>query len=74
MIFNTKHKKLSIFILLIFILLISMFLSILLGSVRLEPGEVISCLTGRDASSVASVLIHACLQLLLREWGFRVQA
>ena len=41
MIFNTKHKKLSIFILLIFILLISMFLSILLGSVRLEPGEVI---------------------------------
>lgn len=58
MIFNTKHKKLSIFILLIFILLISMFLSILLGSVRLEPGEVISCLTGRDASSVASVLIY----------------
>lgn len=58
MIINTKHKKLSIFILLIFILLISMFLSILLGSVRLEPGEVISCLTGRDASSVASVLIY----------------
>ena len=58
MIFNTKHKKLSIFILLIFILLISMFLSILLGSVRLEPGEVISCLTGHDASSVASVLIY----------------
>ncbi len=61
---KNKHKKskikknsLNTILLLIILLIVTSFLSIMLGSVRLNPFDIIKCLTGNDKSSVTYILI-----------------
>ena len=60
---NTKHKsnsnkrQLYTLIILAAMLVTASFLSIMLGSVRLNPLDIIRCLSGNDKSSVTYILI-----------------
>ena len=55
----TKRRRHPVYtiIALTALLIISAFLSIMLGSVQLKPADIMRCLTGSDKSSVTYVLI-----------------